>query len=95
MKVAGLKPDQFTFLSLVELYGKSGDLERMEAVVEAMNAEGLMPQESVATALITAYSKNGAVGKAEELFEQVLSRKIGSPNEILFSAIINAHCKCG
>lgn len=95
MTAAAVTPDQFTFLSLVELYGKRGDMQKMEAIVKTMKEVGLSPQESVATALISAYGKHGFVAKAEELFEQVLSRKFGgAPNEILFTAIITAHCRC-
>jgi len=80
MHIIGVKPDEFTFGSLL---ATSLDLDVLEMVQACIIKFGLSSKIEISNALISAYSKNGQIEKADLLFERSLRKNLISWNAII------------
>ncbi|CAH8386330.1 unnamed protein product [Eruca vesicaria subsp. sativa] len=76
----GVKPDEFTFGSLI---ASSLDLDALEMVQVCVIKFGLSSKMEVSNALISAYSKHGEIAKADLIFERALMKNLISWNAII------------
>ncbi|CAG7883456.1 unnamed protein product [Brassica rapa] len=80
MHRVGVKPDEFTFGSLL---ASSLDLYALEMVQACVIKYGLSSKTEVSNALISAYSKHGVIAKADLIFEGALKKNLISWNAII------------
>ncbi|CAN8278465.1 unnamed protein product [Cochlearia groenlandica] len=80
MQRIGVKPDTFTFGSLLT---SSLDLNAMEMVQVCVIKLGLSSKIEISNALISAYSKHGEIGKADLIFERSHYKNLISWNAII------------
>ncbi|KAL0890442.1 hypothetical protein Bca101_014425 [Brassica carinata] len=76
----GVKPDEFTFGSLL---ASSLDLDALEMVQACVIKYGLSSKMEVSNALISAYSKHGEIAKADLIFEGALKKNLISWNAMI------------
>ncbi|XP_023638184.1 pentatricopeptide repeat-containing protein At3g49740 isoform X2 [Capsella rubella] len=76
----GVKPDAFTFGSLL---ATSLDLDSLEMVQACIIKFGLSSKIEISNALISAYSKNGQIEKADLIFERSPGKNLISWNAII------------
>ncbi|KAF8088893.1 hypothetical protein N665_0527s0013 [Sinapis alba] len=80
MHRVGVKPDEFTFGSLL---ASSLDLDALEMVQVCVIKCGLSSKMEVSNALISSYSKHGEIAKADLIFEGALEKNLISWNAII------------
>ncbi|XP_010515337.1 PREDICTED: pentatricopeptide repeat-containing protein At3g49740-like [Camelina sativa] len=80
MQRIGVKPDEFTFGSLL---ATSLDLDALEMVQACITKFGLSSKIEISNALISAYSKNGQIEKADLIFERSSQKNLISWNAII------------
>ncbi|KFK34245.1 hypothetical protein AALP_AA5G119900 [Arabis alpina] len=80
MQRIGVKPDEFTFGSLL---ASSLDLDALEMVQVCVINLGLSSKVEISNALISAYSKHGEIAKADLIFETSLMKNLISWNAII------------
>ncbi|KAG7560256.1 Pentatricopeptide repeat [Arabidopsis thaliana x Arabidopsis arenosa] len=76
----GVKPDEFTFGSLL---ASSLDLDALEMVQASVIKFGLSSKIEISNALISAYSKQGKIAKADLIFESSPKKNLISWNAII------------
>ncbi|CAE6075643.1 unnamed protein product [Arabidopsis arenosa] len=76
----GVKPDEFTFGSLL---ASSLDLDALEMVQACVIKFGLSSKIEISNALISAYSKQGKIAKADLIFESSPKKNLISWNAII------------
>lgn len=59
MKAMGYKPDNVTYNSLLDVYGKSRRYKEATAVLEEMRSHGFSPSVVTYNSLISAYARGG------------------------------------
>ncbi|CAI9782300.1 unnamed protein product [Fraxinus pennsylvanica] len=64
---------EMDFLMLITAYGKQGDFNKAERVLNLMNKKGYPPNVISYTALMEAYGKGGQYNKAEAIFRRMQS----------------------
>ncbi|KAK6923173.1 Pentatricopeptide repeat [Dillenia turbinata] len=88
MQRAGIKPDEFTFGSLLA----SADLLEVVEMIQALvYKNGFISKIEVSNALVSAYSKHGKIGEAHQIFNCMTSRNIVSWNTIISGLLINGY----
>eukprot|EP01018_Ginkgo_biloba_P018551 Gb_27291 [translate_table: standard] len=83
MKLAGVKPDSNTFVSVLPACANLAALEQGMEIHEEIIRSGFQSQVFVANALIDMYAKCGSIDKALHVFD-----KIQQPNVVSWNAII-------
>lgn len=90
MESEGLKPDEVTFIAILEACGNSTALEKGKLVHAQITEIGLESNIVIATALLGMYLKCGQVVDARQLFNKMQNRDIVSWN-----AMINGYAQHG
>ncbi|CAH2064593.1 unnamed protein product [Thlaspi arvense] len=80
MQRMGVKPDEFTFGSLL---ASSLDLDALEMVQVCVIKLGLSSKTEISNALVSAYSKHGEMAKADLIFERSMKKNLVSWNAII------------
>ncbi|XP_057873038.2 pentatricopeptide repeat-containing protein At5g39350 [Cryptomeria japonica] len=78
MQQTGLKPDQFTFASVLPACAKMGALEQGMDIHQSIKNAGIFSDVVVATALVDMYAKCGNIVKASEVFDKMPQRNVFS-----------------
>eukprot|EP00189_Rhodosorus_marinus_P001274 CAMPEP_0113957840 /NCGR_PEP_ID=MMETSP0011_2-20120614/3004_1 /TAXON_ID=101924 /ORGANISM="Rhodosorus marinus" /LENGTH=580 /DNA_ID=CAMNT_0000968469 /DNA_START=214 /DNA_END=1956 /DNA_ORIENTATION=+ /assembly_acc=CAM_ASM_000156 len=89
MRARGLRPDKFTFGSVIDALGKVGDVEKAFEVADRMEAEGIRMDQASYSALIDACGRSGRLDSALLLFEDMKSHGVW-PNVITFAVLVEA-----
>ena len=74
MQQTGMKPNQFTFNSVLSTCANLGDLELGNAVYGQIIKMGLESESSVCNALLNLYVKRGYLDKANQVFDKMPER---------------------
>lgn len=90
MQRQGVKPDKFTFVSILGACGAVGDLERGRAVHNEIIKSGVKINLFVWNALVDMYIKCGSIESAREVFDRMCQRDVVS-----WTALIAAYVKSG
>ncbi|XP_057845150.2 pentatricopeptide repeat-containing protein At3g12770-like [Cryptomeria japonica] len=78
MQQTSLKPDKFTFSSVLPACTKMGALEQGVNIHESIKDREILSDVIVASALVDMYAKCGSVAKARELFDEMPQRNVFS-----------------
>ncbi|XP_057852607.1 pentatricopeptide repeat-containing protein At1g08070, chloroplastic [Cryptomeria japonica] len=82
MKLAGVKPDSSTYVSILPACAKLGALEEGIEIHQKIIENRLM-SDVVVTALIDMYAKCGSIHKARELFDKMYHPDVASWNAMI------------
>ncbi|MCO5591722.1 hypothetical protein L7F22_045714 [Adiantum nelumboides] len=91
MQDDGVEPNNYTFVSLLQVCGSSLDLERGKKLHIEARSKGLSFDPYVSSALLSMYGKCGAVVEVEATFCAVLHRDIVAWNTMLSCYV--KHCQ--
>ncbi|OWM69897.1 hypothetical protein CDL15_Pgr025746 [Punica granatum] len=92
MKQGGLKPNAYTFISVLKAVGKLGDIDKGRQVHSHVSETGMDSNVSVGTALIDMYAKSGSISDARGVFEMnFMECRVNAP----WNAMISAYSYCG
>ncbi|KMZ70367.1 Pentatricopeptide repeat protein [Zostera marina] len=87
----GLESDSFVGASLVDMYGKCGNLKMARLVLNGLPKFGLVPLNS----MIYGYAQNGFGCKALKLFDRIQTEFGLEPNEATFTSVLSACSSSG
>ncbi|XP_057847768.2 pentatricopeptide repeat-containing protein At2g22070 isoform X1 [Cryptomeria japonica] len=83
MQQTDVKPNQFTFASILPACAKIGALEQGIYIHQSIVECGFLSDVVVASALVDMYSKCGSIHKARELFDKISQRDAVSWNAMV------------
>jgi len=83
MQRAGIKPNQFTFSSVLSVCAKLKALEEGVDIHLEIIRSGFQSDVSVSNALVDMYSKCGSIEKARDLFDKICQRNVVSWNAMI------------
>ncbi|CAM9533152.1 unnamed protein product, partial [Phaeothamnion confervicola] len=89
MRGAGVRPDDFTYNTLVGIATRQRDMAAAEALVAEMTAVGLRPTPHTLSTLLQGYGALGAVDKALACYEAA-RRAGGDPNPVARKVLAEA-----
>jgi pentatricopeptide repeat protein len=92
MKAAGLKPDEVTYTTLMQLYVKKEDLKGALALLEDMKAAGIKPDEVTYTTLMQLHVKLEDLKGALALLEDMKETGI-EPDKVTYNTLMQLHVK--
>ncbi|KAG5091386.1 hypothetical protein JHK82_050164 [Glycine max] len=72
----GLKPNQYTYISIISLLCKTGRVVEAGQVLREMKNQRIFPDNVVYTTLISGFGKSGNVSAEYKLFDEMKSKKI-------------------
>ncbi|KAH9288744.1 hypothetical protein KI387_032861 [Taxus chinensis] len=90
MQRTGVRPDQFTFASILPACGKIRALKQGTDIHQSIIKKGFLSDIVVASALVDMYAKCGSMQKAFELFHNMPKR-----NVVSWTAMIAGYAKNG
>ncbi|PKA59323.1 Pentatricopeptide repeat-containing protein [Apostasia shenzhenica] len=82
----GLRSDVVASTALINMYGKSNDIEAARRLFDGMSHRNLYTWGT----MISIYSQNACGNEALTLFAQFMALKLRRPNHFMFSSIVNA-----
>jgi pentatricopeptide repeat protein len=102
MKLDGIKPDKYSFNTLVTIFSRSGMLNEAFNVFQESRNHGVEPDPSMYNTLLSAFSKFGersfnytaCLDQMEEVFDGFRSKGV-TPNVLLYTTMIAACGRAG
>lgn len=92
MKAGGLKPNVYTFISVLKAVGQLGDINKGRQVHSDVSETGADSNVSVGTALIDMYANCGSISDARNVFDMnFMESRVSAP----WNAMISAYSYCG
>ncbi|XP_059067511.1 pentatricopeptide repeat-containing protein At2g22070 [Cryptomeria japonica] len=91
MQRTGVRPDTFTFSSVLPACAKIGALEQGMDIHRDIIESGFVSDVAVASALIDMYAKCGSIHKAREVFDNLPQRNVVSWNAMIAGYAQNGH----
>jgi pentatricopeptide repeat protein len=92
MKRDGIKPDVYTYNTMIDVYAKNGKLEQAIEVFTSMKRDEVKPNVITYNTTIDAYAKNHQLAKAKEIFASMKKDGI-KPCVITYNVMIDAYAK--
>ncbi|XP_057837814.1 pentatricopeptide repeat-containing protein At3g24000, mitochondrial-like [Cryptomeria japonica] len=89
MRLAGVKPNSTTFVSILPAYAKMEALEQGVDIHQSIKDIGILSDVVVATALVDMYAKCGSIDRARELFDRMPQRNVVSWNAMIAGYVQN------
>jgi len=83
MKWAGVKPNSFTFASVLKACASMADLEQGKQIHAHIVKTGLETNLCVANSIVTMYARCGTIEDACKAFDEILERNVVSWNAII------------
>ncbi|XP_057873023.2 pentatricopeptide repeat-containing protein At4g30700-like [Cryptomeria japonica] len=83
MQQTVVRPDRFTFASVLPACAKMGALEQGMSIHKIIKDRRILSEVVVATALVDMYAKCGSIDKAAELFDTMLQRNVVTWNAMI------------
>eukprot|EP00249_Psilotum_nudum_P003102 c16429_g1_i1 orf=260-2023(-) len=94
MKASGYHVNSDMYISLIELYGKHGDQDKIDTLVKEMNDKGYAVGLAGTNAILDACRKDGDKPKAENAFQSLIEAGI-KPDWHVFISLIQMYGKAG
>ncbi|KAF7813664.1 pentatricopeptide repeat-containing protein [Senna tora] len=91
IEVMGFGSNLVVCSSLVDMYGKSNEVDEARIVFDSMSSRNIISW----TSMITSYSQNAQGHHALQLFREFNHLKLDSPNHFMLSSVINACASLG
>eukprot|EP01018_Ginkgo_biloba_P000473 Gb_25129 [translate_table: standard] len=91
MERAGIKPNHFTFASVLKACASLGDLEHGKQIYTQIIKTGFESDICVGNALVTMYAKCGNIEDARKEFDKMLERNVVSWNAMVVGYAQNGH----
>lgn len=91
MQVAGLKPDSFTIVSVLQACSHSGSIRNGKGIHGHIIKSEFASNGFVESALVKMYAKCGSVEVARQLFDQMFQRDLISWNAMIVGNAENGH----
>jgi pentatricopeptide repeat protein len=88
----GILPDHSSFVPMISLYGKAGDLKKADEMLERMKEYVFERKTDIYNALMKCHERD--VARVDYLFQEMIEDDI-EPNAISFNLMINAYSKSG
>lgn len=94
MQKHGPQPDTFVLNSMLDLYGRLGQFDKMEQVLEAMENSRSSSKAHISTynILINAYGKAGYFEKMEDIFLSITKKNL-KPDVVTWTSRIGAYSR--
>ncbi|XP_052190433.1 pentatricopeptide repeat-containing protein At4g15720 [Diospyros lotus] len=91
VEIFGFQSNLVVCSSLIDMYGKSNDVDEARLVFNLMGCRNVVSW----TSMITAYSQNGQGCDALELFREFYILRLGCPNDFMLASVLNACASLG
>ncbi|PQQ12841.1 pentatricopeptide repeat-containing protein [Prunus yedoensis var. nudiflora] len=91
----GLKPDVFSYGTLINGLAKSGNLCDALDVFDEMVDRGVSPDVMCYNILIDGFFRKGDSVNANEIWDRLVKDSEVYPNVVTYNVMINGLCKCG
>lgn len=92
MHKTGLKPDTFVINSMLNLYGRLGQFDKMEEVLTAMEKGSYAADISTYNILINIYGRGGFIEKMEGLFQSLPAKRL-KPDVVTWTSRLAAYSR--
>jgi pentatricopeptide repeat protein len=93
METAGVKPNTFTFTSILSICSSLEALEHGKQVHACIVKSGLQSATSVGNALVDMYGKCGGLGEACRVFTRLPEQSVILWNSLISGYVKQGHCK--
>ena len=90
-----LKPTARTFSTLTWMYGRRGDTEAIEELLEACKERGIKTTYSMIDSMVLAHISNNELEEAEKLVKKAMTMKLDGDRTRMWNILLNAfavHC---
>jgi pentatricopeptide repeat protein len=88
----GLKPDNHSYETILNVYAKSGNLEKALLIYEEMKNEGIQFNAMIYAILLKTCAKSNSLRPAIKLYNE-MTRKAIPPNEFIYSTLLHICCQ--
>ncbi|KAF9913359.1 hypothetical protein EC991_000121 [Linnemannia zychae] len=95
MMANGVRPDKYTFSSILSLYALRGDSDGAEAFWnEMVGVHGVRPNAYAYGSMMHVYCTAGDMPSAQTVYREMIQSSI-MPNEVIFGTLLNAYARHG